>query len=183
MTIVMGFQMSPIYDPRFSQTKRDESIQLEQEASKQSSRIEYIKPLAIFAITFPISLILVANSGGWEQDVTAASALGFFVIKFGLSLLLAMIALLIAAKILIGGFGPIGLAVLRLASALAVFDVVLLLLGDGWHFTVFPGLVATIILACMIVWLFDFDLAEGALVAIIICVLKLALEIGIFFLL
>lgn len=183
MTIVKGFQMSPIYDSRFSQTKREDALQLEREASKQSSRFEYIKPLAILGITFPISLILVANSGGWEQDVTTASALGFFVIMFGLSLLLAMVALLIAAKILIGGFGPIGLAVLRLASALAVFDVVLLLLGGGWHFTVFPGLVATIILAGMIVWLFDFDLTEGALVAIIICVLKLALVIGKFFLL
>ncbi len=175
--------MSPIYDPRFSKTKRDESLQLERDTSKQSTHFEYVKPLVIFGITFPFSLILVANSGGWDQDITTASALCFFVINFGLSLLLAMVALLIAAKILIGGFGPIGLAVLRLASALAVFDVVLLLLGGGWHFTIFPGLVATILLAGMIVWLFDFDLTEGALVAIIICVLKLALVIGSYFLL
>ena len=175
--------MSPIHDPRFSQTKRDDALQLEREASKQSSRFEYVKPLVIFGIAFPFSLILVANSGGWDQDVTTASILGFFVIGFGLSLLLAMVALLIAAKILIGGFGFLGLAVLRMASVLAVFDVVSLLLGGGLNISIFPGLVATIILAGMIVWLFDFDLTEGALVAIIICVLKLALVIGLFFLL
>ena len=175
--------MSPIHDSRFSQTKRDDALKLEREASKQSSRLEYIKPLVIFGIAFPFSLILVANSGGWDQDVTTTSILSFFVFRFGLSLLLAMGALLIAAKILIGGFGPFGLAFLRMASALAVFDVVSLLLGGGWNLSVFPGLVATIILAGMIVWLFDFDLTEGALVAIIICILKLAVVIGLFFLL
>lgn len=174
--------MSPIYDPRFSQTKREGALQLEQDASKQASRIEYIKPLVILGIAFPLAMMMVVGSIVPRQDVTTASILGFSVISFGLSLLLAMVALLIASKILIGNFGPIGLAVLRMASVLAVFDVVYLLLGGGWNITVFPGLVATVILVGMIVWLFDLDLISGALVAIIIFVLKPALVIGSYFL-
>lgn len=175
--------MSPIYDPRFSKTKCDESLQLERDASKQSTHIEYIKPLVILAIAFPLALIMVVGSRASSQDITAISILGFFIIRFGLSLLLAMVALLMASKLLIGNFGPIGLAFLRMASALAVFDVVYLLLGGGFNLTIFPGLVATVLLAGMIVWLFDLDLTGGALVAIIICVLKLALVIGSYFLL
>ena len=65
--------MSPIYDPRFSQTKREEALQLEQDASKQASRIEYIKPLVILGIAFPLAMMMIVGSRVPSQDFTTAS--------------------------------------------------------------------------------------------------------------
>lgn len=173
--------MSPIYDPRFSKTKRDDALQLEREASKQASRFEYIKPLIIFGIALPFALILVLWFVRRGPDVTTVSVLVSYFLGLGFSLFIAMVALLLASKIIIGSFGPFGLAILRMAAGLAIFDVVYLLLGGSYEITIFPGLVAMVMLAGMIVWLFDFDLFEGALVAIIICVLKLAIVLGQFY--
>ena len=173
--------MSPIYDPRFSKTKRDDALHLEREASKQSSQFEYIKPLIIFGIALPLALIIVLGFVRRGPDVTTVSVLVSYFLGLGFSLFIAMVALLLASKIIIGSFGPFGLAILRMAAGLAIFDVVYLLLGGSFNITVFPGLVAMVILAGMIVWLFDFDLFEGALVAIIICVIKLAIVLGLFY--
>ena len=173
--------MSPIYDSRFSQSKRDDALQLDKQVSEQTVRLEYIKPIVILGLAFPLALVLVFGSIHSGQDISSANVLGAHLFRFGISLFIAMAALLLAAKILVGSFGPVGLAVLRMSSALAVFDVVYLLLGGGFNITVFPGLVAMVILAGMTMWLFDFDLFEGALVAIIICVVKLCIVLGLFY--
>ncbi len=103
-------------------------------------------------------------------------------LQFGLSVVVGMTALVVATKLMAGGTGPLRLAVPRIAGALAGFDVAYLLLGGNLHITVFPGLVATFILVGLIVWLFEMDLTEGAIVGIIICMLKLATTIGSYFL-
>ncbi len=173
--------MSPIYDPRFSKVSRDEALQEDRAASERGARLEYVKPLLLLALALPIAITLAVQWAGVHPDINTASVIGRYLLQFALSVVLGMTALVVATKIMAGGAGSWRLAVLRMAGALAVFDVTYLLLGGNLYITVFPGLVATFILVGLIVWLFEMDLAEGAIVGIIICTLKLAVTIGSYF--
>ncbi len=173
--------MSPIYDPRYSKVRRDEALQKDRETSRSTGQMEYIKPLVLLGLGLPIAATLAVQGAGAHPDVSTASVLGTYLLQFGLSVLLGLAALLLATKLMAGGPGPLALAVLRVAGALAVFDVTYLLLGGNLQITIFPGLVAIFILTGLIVWLFDMDLFQGALVGIIICVAKLAVAITTFF--
>ena len=42
--------MSPIHDPRFSKTRRDEALRKEREGADLATRMEYIKPLVMLVI-------------------------------------------------------------------------------------------------------------------------------------
>lgn len=174
--------MSPIYDPRFSKTQREEALQDDRAASERATRWESIKPLVLLALSLPIAIALSVQWAGASPDVSTASVIGRYLLQFGLSVVLGMTALVVATKLMAGGAGPLRLAVPRIAGALAAFDVAYLLLGGNLQISMFPGLVAVFVLVGVVVWLFEMDLAEGALVGIIICVLKLALVIGSYFL-
>lgn len=174
--------MSPIQDPRFSKVQRDAALQEERTASDRAAQLEYVKPLAVLGIGLPIAIALVVQWAGTHPDINTASVTGRYLLQFGLSVVLGMAALVVATKLMAGSSGPLHLAVLRMAGALAVFDVTYLLLGGNLQITMYPGLVATFVLVGMIVWLFEMDLAEGALVGIIVCTLKLAATIGSYFL-
>lgn len=173
--------MSPIQDPRFSKVHKRETLQQDRDAGERAARMEYIKPLALLGIGLPIAIALVVQWAGPRPDLSTASAAGRYLLQFGLSIALGMTALVVATKLMAGGAGPLRLAILRMAGALAVFDVTYLLLGGNLQITMFPGLVATFVLVGLIVWLFEMDLAEGALVGIIVCTLKLAATIGSYF--
>ena len=143
--------------------------------------MEYVKPLVLLGLGLPIAATLAVRGAGAHPDIGTAIVLGNYLLQYGLSVLLGLAALLIATKLMAGGPGPLALAVLRLAGALAVFDVTYLLLGGNLQITMFPGLVGIFILTGLIVWLFGMDLFQGALVGIIICVAKLAVAISTFF--
>ncbi len=174
--------MSPIQDPRFSKTQRDEALQEDRAASDHAARLEHVKPLVLLALGLPIAIALVVQWAGTNPDVGTASVIGRYLLQFGLSVVLGMTALVVATKLMAGGTGPLRLAVPRIAGALVVFDVTYLLLGGSLQISIFPGLVAVFVLVGVVVWLFEMDLAEGALVGIIICMLKLAVVIGSYFL-
>ena len=173
--------MSPIYDPRYSKVRRDEALEKDRETSRSTAQMEYVKPLVLLGLGLPIAATLAVRGAGAPPDVGTASVLGSYLLQFGLSVVLGLAALLIATKLMAGGPGPLALAVLRLGGALAVFDVTYLLLGGNLQITIFPGLVSIFILTGLIVWLFDMDLFQGALVGIVICVAKLAVAISTFF--
>ena len=75
----------------------------------------------------------------------------------------------LAAKLWLGGAGPLGLAILRLAGIYAMTDligiVVAPLLMVGW-------LIKIAVYVAMLAWLFDFEIAESIMVALITFVLK-----------
>ena len=173
--------MSPIQDPRFSKVQRDAALQEDRAASERVARSEYFKPLALLGIGLPIAIALVVQWAGPHPDISTASVAGRYLLQFGLSIALGMTALVLTTKLMAGSPGPLHLAVLRMAGALAAFDVTYLLLGGNLQITMYPGLVATFVLVGLIIWLFEMDLAEGALVGITICMLKLATTIGSYF--
>ncbi len=174
--------MSPIQDPRFSKVQRDAALQEERTASDCTDRLEYVKPAVLLAVCLPVAMTLAVQWASAHPDISTASVVGRYLFQFALSVVLGMTALIVATKIMAGGAGPLRLAVPRIAGALAVFDVTYLLLGGNLYITMFPGLVATFLLVGVVVWLFEMDLAEGAVVGIVICTLKLAVTIGSYFL-
>ncbi len=84
-------------------------------------------------------------------------------------------ALLVAERLFLGDAGPRGLAALRLAAALAGAQALATLLGG----VLIYGLVLVTVAYCLlIVWLFDMEFVEAALVALISWVLVIIVIVG-----
>lgn len=85
-------------------------------------------------------------------------------------LVFGLLGLWIAAKLWLGGVGPLGLGILRLAGIYAITDLIAMLVAPlmilGWFIrvVVYVGLLA---------WLFDLEPNDSIIVALITWLLKL----------
>jgi hypothetical protein len=162
--------MAPIPDPRFSDAHRAKSLQLDREAGERAARLEYIKPLVMLVVggVLVMAVLLLREADDPDAPSRALLALAY---PIGLAIQLAfgVAGLWIAAKLWLGGAGPLGLAILRLAGIYAMTDligtVVAPLLALGWFIKITLYVV-------MLAWLFDFEIIESIIVALITFAIK-----------
>ncbi len=166
--------MAPVHDPRYSKARWNDVHQADQRDAEAIARMEYIKPLALVAAGVPIGMLLATRG-----PAGAEAAVGWLVF-LGASIVLSMIALFIAARLFLGGGGPLGLDILRIAGAATVADATFLLIAGGFIVSVVSVVGASFVFVGLVVWLFDMDLEDAALLAIIIWVLRILLAVAIF---
>lgn len=151
----------PIEDPRYA-AKRRERLLDEQADAAAAARLEYIKPIVMLVGGVAVVMGMSVTAGGREALL--------YPIVLAIELVFGVLGLYVATKLWLGGVGPLGLAILRLAGIYAVTDVVSLLtqplLIVGWLITaaVYVGLLA---------WLFELEVMESVILALITFLLKL----------
>lgn len=155
--------MSPIQDPRFSHAHKSQMRQQDRDDSERAARMEYIKPAVMLLLGGGIVLGYLLLSSG------VGSAL-LYVVILSIELIVGVAGLWAASAIWLGGMGPLGLGILRLAGIYAMTDMIALFLGElafvGW-------LIQLVCYVAMLAWLFDLDPAESILLAILTFVLKI----------
>jgi hypothetical protein len=166
--------MSPVDDPRYSKARWSKVRQTEQRDAEAIARMEYIKPLVLVAAGVPIGMLLATRGAAGGE-----AAVGWLVF-LGLSIVLSMIALFISSRLFLGGGDPLGLEILRIAGAATIADAVYLLLAGGFVASVASVVGASFVFVGLVVWLFDMELEDAALLAIIIWVLRILLAVAIF---
>jgi hypothetical protein len=137
-------------------------------------KMEYIKPLALVAVGVPIGMLLAMRGAA---GIEAAAG---WLVFLGLSIVLGMVALFISSRLFLGGGDPPGLEIVRIAGAATVADAAYLLLAGGFYPSVVSVVGASFVFVGLVVWLFDMDLEDAALLAIIIWVLRILLAAAIF---
>ena len=155
--------MSPIQDPRFSSAHKSQMLQQDRDAGARAARMEYIKPTVMLLLGGGIVVGSVLSSG------SAGSAL-LYVLVISVELIVGVAGLWAASAIWLGGMGPLGLGILRLAGIYAMTDMIALFLGE----LAFVGLLIQLVCyVAMLAWLFELDPAESILLAILTFVLKI----------
>jgi hypothetical protein len=162
--------MSPVHDPRFSKIRWEEDLQKEREAGEQAARMEYIKPLVMLfvggLVVMGLSLITTPED---PDGLSGAMLAATYPIILSVELAFGVLGLWVASVLWLGGAGPLGLGILRLAGIYAMTDligiIVAPLLMVGWLITISLYVV-------MLAWLFDFDIKESIAVALITFLLK-----------
>lgn len=161
--------MSPIQDPRFSHAHKSQMRQQDRDDSEHAARMEYIKPAVMLLLGGGIVLSYLLSSSG------VGGAL-LYVVVLSIELIVGVAGLWAASAIWLGGMGPLGLGILRLAGIYAMTDMIALLLGE----LAFVGLLIQLVCyVAMLAWLFDLDPAESILLAILTFVLKIVAGIAI----
>ncbi|MCH8211226.1 MAG: hypothetical protein IIB99_07610 [Planctomycetes bacterium] len=155
--------MSPIQDPRFSHAHKSQMRQQDRDAGERAARMEYIKPTVMLLLGGGIVVGSVLSSG------SAGSAL-LYVLVLSVELIVGVAGLWAASAIWLGGMGPLGLGILRLAGIYAMTDMIALFLGE----LAFVGLLIQLVCyVAMLAWLFELDPAESILLAILTFGLKI----------
>ncbi len=161
--------MSPIQDPRFSHAHKSQMRQQDRDDSERAARMEYIKPAVMLLLGGGIVVSYLLSSSG------VGSAL-LYVLVITIELIVGVAGLWAASAIWLGGMGPLGLGILRLAGIYAMTDMITLFLGE----LAFVGsLIQLVCYVAMLAWLFDLDPAESILLAILTFVLKIVAGIAI----
>ncbi len=169
--------MAPVHDPRFSEAHRGKSLQLDREAGGRADRLEYIKPLVLLVVGGAAVMAILLLREADDPDAPSGAVLAL-VYPIGLAIQLAfgVAGLWIAAKVWMGGAGPLSLAILRLAGIYAMTDligiVVAPLLMVGW-------LIKISLYVVMLAWLFDFEIIESIIVALITFALKIITAVAV----
>ncbi len=170
--------MSPVHDPRFSETRRQENLQKDVEAGEQAARMEYIKPLVMLLVGGLVVMGLHLMTTPEDPDEVSGPVLAArYPIGLAIELAFGVVGLWVAATLWLGGAGPLGLAILRLAGIYAMTDligmIVAPLLMVGW-------LIKIALYVVMLAWLFEFDIKESIVVALITFLLKFFAGVVIF---
>ncbi len=162
--------MSPIHDPRFSSTRWKERLAESRAASEQAARTEYLKPLAMLLLgggTVMAWLFLTPAQGA---DAPAAATVALlYPVVLAIELLFGVAGLWVVSKLWLGGAGPLGLAILRLAGIYAVVDLLAVIIAPlffvGW-------LIQLVCYVCLLAWLFELEVSESIVLALVTFVLK-----------
>ncbi len=145
--------MPPIQDPRFSKARWNETLQEQREATERASRMEYIKPLLMLVIGGGVVMALSTFAGSGDPDeFSRPVAALLYPVGLVFELFFGVAGLWLATKLWLGGVGPLGLAILRLAGIYAATELIAILAAPlqflGWfvYLVCYVGLLA---------WLFD----------------------------
>lgn len=134
----------------------------------RAARREYFIPAAMLVLGVGVVLALRFILNG---NAAPGALVGGYLIGLGIEVVVGVVGLFVAARLWLGGAGPLPLGILRLAGIYAVVDAVSIvvspLLGFGWviRLGVYLGLLS---------WLFDMDLRDSAMLGIITFALKIA---------
>lgn len=163
--------MPPIQDPRFSKARWNETLQEQREATERTGRMEYIKPLVMLVIGGGVVMALLTFAGSGDPDeLSGPAAALLYPVRLVFALFFGVAGLWLAAKLWLGGVGPLGLAILRLAGIYAATDLIPIIAAPlqflGWfvYLVCYVGLLA---------WLFDLEAIESMMLALITFVLKI----------
>jgi hypothetical protein len=170
--------MSPIYDPRFSKTRWEQDLQKEREAGEHAARMEYIKPLVMLLVGGLIVMGLHLVTTPDDPDGVSGPVLAaMYPVVLSIELAFGVAGLWVAATLWLGGAGPLGLGILRLAGIYAMTDLIAIIVAPllmvGWLITISLYVV-------MLAWLFDFEVKDSIAVALITFLLKFFVDLVIF---
>ncbi len=170
--------MSPVHDPRFSETRRQENRQKDLEAGEQAARMEYIKPVVMLLVGGLVVMGLYLMATPEDPDgISGAVLAASYPIGLAIELVVGVVGLWVAATLWLGGAGPLGLAIVRLAGIYAMTDLISIVVAPlailGW-------LIVVALYVVMLAWLFEFDIKESIIVALITFLLKFFAGIVIF---
>ena len=163
--------MSPIQDPRFSSVHKRETLQQDRDAGERAARMEYIKPTVMLLLGGGGVMGYLLSSGGVGPfEMSGVGSALLYVLVISIELIVGVAGLWAACALWLGGMGPLGLGILRLAGIYAMTDLIGALLGElafvGW-------LIRLVCYVAMLAWLFELDLGDSILLAILTFVLKI----------
>ncbi len=163
--------MSPIQDPRFSSARKSQTLQQDRDAGERAARMEYVKPTVMLLLGGGIVMgYLLSSSGVGPDEMSGVGNALLYVLVISIELIVGVAGLWAASAIWLGGMGPLGLGILRLAGIYAMTDLIGLFLGElafvGW-------LIQMVCYVAMLAWLFELDLGESIFLAILTFVLKI----------
>ncbi len=129
--------------------------------------MEYLKPLAMLLLgggTVVAWLFLTPAVGA---DGPAA-ALRYPVV-LAIELVFGVAGLWVVSKLWLGGAGPLGLAILRLAGIYTAVDLLAVIIAPlffvGW-------LIQLVCYVCLLAWLFELEVSESIALALVTFLLK-----------
>ena len=160
--------MSPLIDPSYS-AKRQTVLQKEREESERATRMEYIKPLAMFAIGIPIVIVVMLSEG--DSEISGMGLVFIYAVTFAFSLGAGVAGLWLASHLWLGGAGPLFLCILRLAGIYAITDAVGQFAGG---LMMLSWLIPGVVYMALLMWLFELEPGESLILAMITYVLKVA---------
>ncbi len=169
--------MSPIEDPSFA-ARRHEIRERELADAGRAERAEYIKPLVM--VVFGVGAVLTWNTLAPGMPAGLIAGMVYLVVLV-VSLIFGVAGLWVCCKLWLGGAGPFGLGVVRLAGVYGVTDLVGKLTETLSFMSFF---IQAVVYVCLLAWLFELELMESIIVAIVTFLLKvmtafvLALTIG-----
>lgn len=159
----------PIEDPSFAARRREVEAK-EAAAAERGGRMEYVKPLVMLVVGAGVVMGITAVNNGTEE-VGGALLAALYPVGLAIELVFGVVGLIIACRLWIGGAGPVGLAILRLAGIYAVTDVVAIL-SEGLMFL--SWLIQAVVYVCLLAWLFELEVSESIILALITWILKVA---------
>jgi hypothetical protein len=152
-------------------------LQQDREAGARAARREYIKPLVLLLVGGAVVMVVLGLRGADDPDAPAGAVLALvYPIGLAIQLVFGVAGLWIAANLWLGGAGPLGLAILRLAGVYAMTDLIGIVVAPlhlvGW-------IIKIAIYVAMLAWLFEFEIAESIIVALITFVIKIIATLAI----
>ncbi len=140
--------------------------------------MEYTKPLVMLLVGGLVVMGLDLMTTPEDPDGISGLVLAAgYPIGLAIELAFGVAGLWIAATLWLGGAGPLGLAIVRLAGIYAMTDLIGIIVAPlamvGW-------LIVVALYVVMLAWLFEFDIKESIMVALITFLLKFFAGIVIF---
>ena len=147
--------------------------------------------MLLLGVVVVVGSLLSSGSAGPDEMSGVSNAL-HYVLVLSIELIVGVAGLWAASTIWLGGMGPLGLGILRLAGIYAMTDLIGLFLGSfgmTFTFTYFDflddtafviWLIQMVCYVAMLAWLFELDLGDSIMLAILTFVLKIgtALALG-----
>ena len=130
--------------------------------AERAARIEYLKPLFMLVIGGSVVQVLLFTQEGWW-------ALAYPVVML-IELAFGVAGLWLSCKLLVGGVGYLGLAILRLAGIYAAMDVLGLFAAN---FGCIGLIIQLVIYVGLLAWLFEFEWRDAVIVAFVTFMIKL----------
>ncbi|HWB18868.1 MAG TPA: hypothetical protein VG711_01090, partial [Phycisphaerales bacterium] len=138
---------------------------------------EYFQPIVVAAACAGL-VIVVSMLGRSDSKIDVASMLIAYSVLVAASVAVGFVALVIAAKLWLGGIDNLPLTAVRLIGV-ASAQTLARMLSPGLGLIL--GIVfISIVTACMVRWLFDMDFEDAALVSVIMVAINIALGVAIF---
>jgi len=156
--------MSPVHDPRYSSSRWEKIAEKEREESARAARNEWVIPFAIAAVAGIVVFSIAFAAAGPEGPAIV-------LISRGIELVLGILGLWICATLWLGGVGPLGLAILRLAACYFTYDAIQMI-GALFEIPVIPWLIAVVVYISMLAWLFEIEWTDAFILAIVTGLIK-----------
>lgn len=158
----------PVADPRFAARRHQELLQ-ETSASSRATRLEYLKPLIMFFAGAGFVVIYTASTAG-NKELSGAAFAGLYCIGFAIQLVVGFLGLWAASSLWLGGIGPFGLSMLRLAGIYGVFDAARILASP---LSALGTILCLIMYVILLAWLFELELGDSIILALITFLIKI----------